>query len=432
MVIAGFLLVLAAYLGLGAGYALRTPLWQAPDEPAHFNYARYVAERQDFPVLQAGDWDQEYLQQLTSTKFPPSLSTERLRYESHQPPLYYLFGAAVLRVMPNTGVGAQVIGMRFLSLFFGGMTLLVAFVAVSELFPRLPWVPWATAAFMAFLPQHTAMSAAVNNDSLAILLATGLLAWLLLRAASAATQPTWRTALVPGVLLGAVILTKVSLYALLALVPATLFIWARHRGFSNALDLSLRIILIASLVGGWWLVRNVMVYGPLDPLGLVRHEVVVVGQPRLDVLDMETAQHWLTTTFRSFWVQLGWMSVPARSDAYIMLLALTIFAAAGQVLLIGRTLFGRSELTPVQKRGLTLLAVWAVVVAGQLVVYNLRFIQPQGRYLFPALLPIALGFVLGWRELLSPRYAPAVIAGLLGLLALFDLYVLWRLVPLLA
>jgi len=102
------------------------------------------------------------------------------------------------------------------------------------------------------------------------------------------------------------------------------------------------------------------------------------------------------------------------------------------LLFTGRSLFGRSDLTPVQRRGLTLLALWVVVVAGQMVAYNLQYIQPQGRYLFPALLPIALGFVLGWRELLSPRYAPAVVALLLAFLALFDLQVLWQLVPLLA
>ncbi|MCB0131202.1 MAG: hypothetical protein KDD78_10145, partial [Caldilineaceae bacterium] len=31
-------LILAAYVLLGALYAINTPAWQAPDEPAHYNY----------------------------------------------------------------------------------------------------------------------------------------------------------------------------------------------------------------------------------------------------------------------------------------------------------------------------------------------------------------------------------------------------------
>ncbi len=427
----GFVIVLLGYVALGTGYAVRTPLWQAPDEPAHFNYALALAQGQGFPVLEAGDWDQAYLERLKSSKFPPDLSVSTLRYESHQPPLYYLIAAGVLRLMPALSVADQVVALRLLSVAWGGITLLLAFTAVSALFPRAAWLAAATAAFIAFLPQHTAMSAVVSNDALAVLLATAVLAWLVVQGASAAAQPTWRNALIPGLLLGAVVLTKVTLYSLLALVPAALLLWGGRRGFANALDLVLRITLIAAIVGGWWLGRNMMVYGPLDPLGLVRHEVVVVGQPRLAALDLAAAQHFVTTTFRSFWAQIGWMAVPARAEAYMLLLGLSLFSGGGLLLFTGRAAFGRSDLTPAQRRGLTLLAAWFLIVAAQMVAYNLQYIQPQGRYLFPALLPIAVGFVLGWRELLSPRYAPAVVTVLLGSVALFDAYVLWQLVPLL-
>lgn len=428
----GFVLVLVGYLALGAGYAVWTPLWQAPDEPAHFNYALALAQGQGFPVLEAGDWDQGYLERLKSSKFPPDLSVSTLRYESHQPPLYYMIAAGVLRLTPASRVADHVIALRLLSVALGAVTLLLAFTAVYALFPRLPWLAVATAGFMAFLPQHTATSAAISNDGLAVLLATAVLAWLLLKGASAAAQPSWRNALVPGLLLGAVLLTKVTLYSLLALVPAALVLWAGRRGFATALDLALRLTLIAAIVGGWWLARNMMVYGPLDPLGLVRHEMVVVGQPRLAAVDLAAAQHFATTTFRSFWVQLGWMAVPARAEAYMLLLGMALFAGAGLVLFLGRALFGRSDLIPVQRRGVTLLAVWALIVGAQMVVYNLQYIQPQGRYLFPALMSIGLFFVLGWRELLSPRYAPTAVGVLLAGLALFDGYVLWQLVPLLA
>jgi len=37
--------------------------------------------------------------------------------------------------------------------------------------------------------------------------------------------------------------------------------------------------------------------------------------------------------------------------------------------------------------------------------YNTQFVQHQGRYLFPALVPIGMGFALGWREALRRERA---------------------------
>jgi hypothetical protein len=45
------LVILALYVILGVLYAVRTPPWQAPDEPAHYNYVRFVPTTGGFPVL---------------------------------------------------------------------------------------------------------------------------------------------------------------------------------------------------------------------------------------------------------------------------------------------------------------------------------------------------------------------------------------------
>ena len=83
------LVILALYLILGVLYAVRTPAWQAPDEPAHYNYVRFVATTGGFPVLQMGDYPHGYMEEIKSRKFPPDLSIDPIRYEFHQPPLYY-------------------------------------------------------------------------------------------------------------------------------------------------------------------------------------------------------------------------------------------------------------------------------------------------------------------------------------------------------
>ena len=73
-----------------------------------------------------------------------------------------------------------------------------------------------------------------------------------------------------------------------------------------------------------------------------------------------------------------------------------------------------SALTPTQRHALSLLALAILLVALAYLGYNLTFVQFQGRYLFPGLIPLGLFFTLGLSEALSRRWAWGV-AGLLVL-----------------
>ena len=55
------------------------------------------------------------------------------------------------------------------------------------------------------------------------------------------------------------------------------------------------------------------------------------------------------------------------------------------------------------------LGLSALLTLGVYVSYNVIFVQPQGRYLFPALPAIALAVALGWQEVVI---RPAADAGL--------------------
>jgi hypothetical protein len=82
--------LLAAYMVAGALFAYHTPNWQAPDEPAHYNYVAHIAKTLTLPVLEMGDYNQQKLENLLSTNFLRRLPPTVLRYEDYQPPLYYL------------------------------------------------------------------------------------------------------------------------------------------------------------------------------------------------------------------------------------------------------------------------------------------------------------------------------------------------------
>ncbi len=183
---------------------------------------------------------------------------------------------------------------------------------------------------------------------------------------------------------------------------------------------------LAILVSAPWFLRNLAVYGGFDIFGLGRHAAVVAGQPRVENWDWWQAQQSLGVLFQSFWVQLGWMGVPANANVYGLLAVFAGLAAAGvTVWLVG----GRQGIGGLEQRELGILGGLFALVAAQLAFYNLQFSQPQGRYLFPALIPIACLAIVGLREFVTPRLggllAAAVVAGLVAL----NLYALRVLVP---
>ena len=95
----GLAIVLLAYLALGTLYATATPAWQVPDEPAHYNYVKYVAENRT--AARAADraiTRPNYLEEIKASAFPPPSRSTPIRYESHQPPLYYVLAATVYRL----------------------------------------------------------------------------------------------------------------------------------------------------------------------------------------------------------------------------------------------------------------------------------------------------------------------------------------------
>jgi len=206
--------ILAIFLVVGALYAVDTPVWQAPDEPAHYNYIRSLAEGNGFPVLESGDYDQAYLSRLTSEGFPPELSIDSVEYEDHQPPLYYLLALPVFWLG-----GGNVVALRLFSLLLGGVGVAMLIAILREFWPERPELAWLGGGIVAFIPQFVAMMAAINNDALTLAL-LWLWLWLALRYLRGATPP-W----VLGGVLGLLLLTKSTGYG--AVVLAVLAIVLR-------------------------------------------------------------------------------------------------------------------------------------------------------------------------------------------------------------
>jgi 4-amino-4-deoxy-L-arabinose transferase-like glycosyltransferase len=432
-------LILLAYLVAGSLYALYTPDWQAPDEPAHYNYIRQLAGGR-LPVIEPGDYDQEYQSHVISEGFPPHYSIEPFRYENWQPPLYYLLQTPLFRLFDGA-----LRPLRLFSLLLGAGVVVLAYGVAWHALDGRRWLALTAAAFVAFLPQHVAMMAAVNNDSLAELWIGAILLLLVRRRWRVDTTPqpeSNRMWLALGALLGLGFLTKATVYIMAPLLAGVL-VW-RYWGQWRTLAVAVAWLFgPALLLGSLWWLRNAVVYEGLDLMATAAHDRVVTGQLRTadwlaTVGPAEGARAFARTTFQSFWGQFGWMGVPMPPWVYQLLALFSALVFFGLLLAAIRT-----AVDPPQRFPLSWFILAATVDLAVLVYlyYNLTYVQHQGRYLFPALIPIAIGVAVGLGNLWRPfarawppgRYLVPLGLGLalfgLDLLALFRFILPWLRLP---
>ncbi len=433
-------LLLLAFLLVGSLYAALTPDWQAPDEPAHYNYIRQLASGK-FPVLEQGDYNQEYQSLVISSQFNEQYSVESFEYQDYQPPLYYLIQTPFYLLFDDA-----LLPLRLVSVVIGLGVISLTYFIVLSLFPDRQWLALMAAAFVAFLPQHTAMLAAVNNDSLAELLIAAILLVmisLLMTGREASWERQWTRLIILGILLGMGFLTKVSVYIMAPLVGIFLLwlFWGRWRGLWRSLLLVFGPAIVLGLL--WW-GRNAIVYGDWDLLGTAAHNRIVIGQPRTSEWIAEqgllnTVRAFVQTTFQSFWGQFGWMGVVMPAWVYQVLLLFSLVTIGGLLWAAANYWFGSEKNGKIESNGNTSWKAPAVLLLGTFLLsllvyltYNLTFVQHQGRYLFSALIPISIGFALGWAAIARPliRRWPSIVIFLpLGLalaLIMLDLLALFR------
>jgi hypothetical protein len=267
--------IMAAFSALTSVIAIKTPAWEAQDEPDHV---------QNVEVLAAGHWYRIPGSLLHQRSSGVSTRSRFISNELHQPPLYYLLLAAYQRLIglhsravdpgPASFLSLDarrglylhhsssdhrfVLYLRFPNVLLGILTMCLTFLA-ARLISSDPWTPVIAAAIVAFVPRFVFISSFVTNDNLVNTLGAGL-AYAGVRAA----RPPGRLwVIIVAGLLGLLVITKLSaLPALIVLLPV-LVARTGWRERTRALAAAIAVIVA---VGGWYLIQNDVRYG--DPLAL--------------------------------------------------------------------------------------------------------------------------------------------------------------------
>ncbi|MCA9876032.1 MAG: glycosyltransferase family 39 protein, partial [Anaerolineales bacterium] len=426
--------ILVGYSLITIGYGLLNPLFEAPDEQHHFFTILYVAENGRLPIATPSD--------------------EWLRQEAAQPPLTYVLAALLARGASSAQAQAQIwpnphaiLGdasaqtninrfvhsadeawpwqgyaltahwLRLFSTLVGLGTLLFIYASGRLLWPQQPEIALLATGLVAFLPQYNFLHSAISNDDLAIFFCTAAL-WQLLRLWQ--TFSSWPRLLLLGITIGLTVLSKTVGLLLLVYALGVLFLlWIKNQpriqhqsphvnrgaptlNLKGLLFQLLLVLIPALLLGGWLWWRNWQLYGDVTATAPF---VQFAGGNR-QATPLQVWGEW-ASLWPSLIAVFGWFNLRPPQWIYWMWVGLALTAVAGGLRGLSkrplkRELHRQSLFALLTRRWFiaVLLFIWVILVYAGLFTFMLQTEAAQGRLLFPALLPIALGMAYGlsrWR-----------------------------------
>lgn len=370
------------YAIAGIAWIILIPYNNAPDENTHFHYSvEFIMQHHRLPVWGVDDLER-FRHALSSYNQMPALN-------------YVLYAAGAAAGEKLFGLEPY-LGARLISLVWGLVFLNFLFLAVKEACGNEKNTLIITAAF-ALIPQVLFSFCYVNADahSLAISALLGFALVRLLRRLSTLDI------IFAGAAIGLLFSAKYNYFVYLPFIAVFLALAVSHGKISRRIAVKFIITsaLLSLLISGFWFIRNWIIYGNPLPLLLSEDFFRNIALPR-DVHPVNRglnipALAWLIqngfigTTFDSFFAVFGYLNVGFHREIYIILQFIVPLIAFLFML----------DLMMVKDRVARVMLGWLLLmisaVMGLHVWTCLTFdFQPQGRYQFAILVPIAL--YTGW------------------------------------
>ena len=427
------LLLSIVTIALGLVYLAVIPPWGGPDEPRHYEYVRLL--RAKGRLVEWKDADKAIMSEIVRSmdavgywkwgvsEWKPNgvdpLPDNFLKiypqnaHQLHQPPLAYITYLVPLELARSGSITSQLYAMRLLSILLNVVTVLAAYYAGRALFANDPTMALALPVFVMLLPQHLFLHSTVMNDHLV----EAAMAWMFV-----ILVHVFRSGLslprVVGLLLCAAVglgAKRSGMYAIPILGIAFLVYGFTHWGneryttTQKSIRLALTVIVLcAGAVGllyawNWIAVNQPKLQDYIVRLFLFLPSEQFPFESYAKILSLSALPLYLNyvkSIFISTWGHFGWVNITLGVQAYWMFAALTVFALAGLVWFLFRQFpkwetWRRAVLVVF---GASILVAVAIVIGLEVRVWDLGWGgAPQGRYLFPVLIPLGTLFLLGLR-----------------------------------
>ncbi|MCB0210944.1 MAG: glycosyltransferase family 39 protein [Anaerolineae bacterium] len=455
--------ILALLIGLiivrGLIYIAIIPPWLAPDEPAHFEAIRLIGQEGLLPTRDAylttpmhpemhasfqtfQVWQLSRLAPPQAPRRPdqpssdlfidyyPPTSTGSLIIAGNYPLVYHQLMAPLSALIRNLSLVQQVYIMRLVSLLLTTLTVVCGWFFGRTIFPAQMRYALGLTSFLVFLPMHLHVDTAINSDVLVVVLVA---LYFLGLAKIFCKGPSLPWLIITALALGAAVITKpTSLFILpttgvaLLLYGARRFYW-KPRLLAGLLPVVIAIAFIGSIVlfqvgdGG----------RAVSTLDIAIEQPVVTGN-YFSPAALAVYAYTIQWGFLSFWGLFGWANIPVLATGIRVVWLVCLGVGLGVVIFGGRHLLQLGQ----QRRTLTsqqqdillvllcslifaLISVYTPIIATQSTRWG-----PPARYFFPALLPLALYFFLGYQQLIPARFYRWTLPLWLTALFLFDTFTL--------
>lgn len=386
-------IIFALYFLLGIGYSLLMPIWEAPDEPAHYHLAWYFARNNKFP-------------------------TEEFNYEVAQPHAYYYFSSFVIRgleeIRPhytnyffprefksniripeprfdwnskNYRFMLGVYTLRWINLILGGLALWINWRSVLRLIPESPTQRIATLTLAALTPQYIHIMSSVSNDALGVTAGASLL-YLAVRTTGEKSHLSAILSLLLAILLP--LITKLTVLpvsaASLAVVACMWLFNSRQKKWLVAAGL-----MVICAIG-------ILHFFFPEAIEWTQREISwrLISGLRTDALTVEYIKMISNQIAWTYWGKAGWLAVGISGWAVKILTILGLVGAAIKAYTLVKQRSNHPQFHAWLAAGaIALFIILAVARNG------LTTSATQGRFLFPAIGALSLLMVGGWHDVLS-------------------------------
>src|SRR5687768_10603591 len=424
--------IFCLYLLLAVGYSLLMPIWEAPDEGAHFHLAWYLARKDQY-------------------------ATEEKNYEAAQPRGYYYFGSIIIRALDKINPDFSdytyphefkyniriperrfdwnaenyrfllgVYMLRWVNILFGALSLWLNWKAFQLIAPDSPWLRIAALALMALTPQYLHIMSSVNNDTLGTV-PGALLFYLAIQIVSRRSNVFSRSAQ-PATIQPA---TEVAT-TFLSLLTVILAIILPLTTKLTVLPVSAAVLLI--ITGKWfytfqskrWLIISgfvilvcaglLYVFFP-ETVRTAESEITwrLFGLRKKGV-DLEYLQTISRQILQTYWGKVGWLAVGLPAWVVNSLTALGVVGAALHIYRLIKLKTKEPQLT--LWAATFMIALFTTLAVAR---NGLTTGATQGRLLFPAIGALSILMVSGWHDVLPEQHQrklPWILIALMYLLTI--------------